>query len=408
MRYLTGWGVGLGLMAGPAGCSNDGTLGINPMITMTTSKPGMSIAQGAVGTLVATITRTDFTGTISVVVDAMPNGVTATVTNVTTAGSTTTGDVTLVVGATVTLGIYPMTVRASGSGVTDATVALALTVTAAPAIRLALTPAALSILQLATGVTNVAIARTSYTGAVALSLEGAPAGVTGVFAPLSATENRTVLTIAVSAPVVTGTYSLTVRGVGAGVTDAITTLALTTGPSFYALGPVTPDPVPVPQGANGALTVPITRTNFTGTVNLTLEGMPAGMTGGFVPAAVTGTSAALTVSVGPSVPAADYILTVRGRAVDRADQTVTFVVHVTAVASGSNTSLDYAGGFSGGILGIAPPSDCAGASPNRCSSRSGNPSAFSHWSMPWPAAPGLRRYGPFGIRGSPPVRRPTS
>lgn len=342
MRYLTGWVVGLGLMTAAAGCGNDDAVGNNPAIAMTTSKATMSIAQGGTDNLVATITRTDFTGTITVEASAIPTGVTVTVSNVTTVGSTTTGTVTLVVGATVTPGVYPMTVKASGSGVTDATVALALTVTAAPAIGLALTPGTLSVVQLATGATNVAITRTNYTGAVAFALEGAPAGVTGAFAPSSATDNASVLTITVGAAVATGTYNLTVRGTGAGVADAVATLALTTGPSSYVLGPVTPDPVPVPQGANGALTVPIARTNFTGTVNLTLEGMPAGVTGGFVPAAVTGTTSALTVSVGNAVPAADYTLTVRGTTPGRTDQTATFVLHVTAVVSGGNTSLDYA------------------------------------------------------------------
>src|SRR5207249_3099083 len=56
----------------------------------------------------------------------------------------------------------------------------------------------------------------------------------------------------------------------------------------------------------------ITRTNFTGAATLSLGNAPAGVTGAFNPAAPTGTSSTLTVSVGAAVAPGVYNLTVDG------------------------------------------------------------------------------------------------
>ncbi len=79
---------------------------------------------------------------------------------------------------------------------------------------LSLTPAGLTIIQGTSGATTVTITRTNFTGAVTLSLGGAPAGVTGVFAPAAPTGNSSTLTVSVTGAVPTGTYNLTVDGSG--------------------------------------------------------------------------------------------------------------------------------------------------------------------------------------------------
>src|SRR5438477_1898710 len=79
----------------------------------------------------------------------------------------------------------------------------------------------------------------------------------------------------------------------------------------YALS-LTPAALTVVQGTNGTANVTITRTNFTGAVTLSLGNAPAGATGSFDPAAPTGTSSTLTVSVGAAVAPGVYNLTVGG------------------------------------------------------------------------------------------------
>src|SRR5213078_4130518 len=79
----------------------------------------------------------------------------------------------------------------------------------------------------------------------------------------------------------------------------------------YALA-VAPAALTIGQGATGSTTVTVTRTNFTGAVTLTVGGAPTGVTGSFSPAAPTGTSSTLTLSVGAAVAPGVYNLTVDG------------------------------------------------------------------------------------------------
>ena len=79
----------------------------------------------------------------------------------------------------------------------------------------------------------------------------------------------------------------------------------------YALS-LTPAALTIVQGANGTATVTITRTSFTDAVTLSLSGAPAEVTGSFNPAAPTGTTSTLTVSVGAAVAPGVYNLTVNG------------------------------------------------------------------------------------------------
>src|SRR5438445_13866457 len=74
-----------------------------------------------------------------------------------------------------------------------------------------------------------------------------------------------------------------------------------TGPAADYTLSLAPAALTLVQGANGTATVTITRTNFAGAVTLSLGGAPAGVTGAFNPAAPTGTTSALTVSVGAAV-----------------------------------------------------------------------------------------------------------
>src|SRR5438874_2567391 len=176
---------------------------------------------------------------------------------------------------------------------------------------LSLAPAALTIVQGATGNTTVTITRTNFTDAVTLSLGGAPTGVTGSFNLAAPTGTSATLTVSVGATVVTGVYNLTVDGTGA-PGNRSTPLALTVSAApDYTLS-LTPAALTIAQGATGTTTLTITRTNFAGAVTLSLGNAPAGVTGSFNPAAPTGTSSTLTVSVGAAVAAGPYNLTVAG------------------------------------------------------------------------------------------------
>src|SRR5881397_707078 len=87
-----------------------------------------------------------------------------------------------------------------------------------------------------------------------------------------------------------------------------------TGPAADYTLSLAPAALTIVQGATGNTTVTITRTNFTDAVTLSLGGAPTGVTGSFNPAAPTGTSSTLTVSVGAAVASGVYDLTVDGSA----------------------------------------------------------------------------------------------
>ena len=332
-----------------AGCgSSEGPGGGEGTISISVTPASLSVVQGGSGSVTASITRSGgFTGTVNVVTEGAPTGVTAVVSNVVTTGTTTSGTVTVTVAASVAPGTHTLTIRASGSGVSDATTTLTLTVTAIPAIALTVSPTTVGIAAGSSGPATVTIARTNFTGDVTLTLEGAPAGVTGTFSPAAANGTTSILTIQVAGSVTPATIPLTIRGTGTGVTAATAALSVTVtaapAPSF-GIAPLTPDPKTLTQGTSGDATVTLTRSGgFAGTVNLTLEGAPAGVTGVFAPAAVTATTSTLTLTVGAAVPATNYTLTVRGAAPGQTDKTRTFVLTVAAAPASYTLTTTPAG-----------------------------------------------------------------
>jgi uncharacterized membrane protein len=293
------------------GCPADN--GTQPgTLTLSITPTSASVQQGASTAVSATATSGNgFSGTVTFAVSGAPTGVTASVTNVVPSGSTTTATVTINAAASTAPGTYNLTIRAQGSGVADGTAAFALTVTATPDYALSLAPAALTIDQGANGNTTVTINRTNFTGAVTLSLGGAAAGITGAFAPAAPTGTTSTLTVTVGAAVTPGTYNLTVDGTGA-PGNRSTALTLTVAPApDYSLS-MNPAAFSMEEGSQGGVDVNITRTNFTGAVTLTLGNAPPGVTGTFTPAAPTGTTSSLTLTVALGVAPGTYNLTVDG------------------------------------------------------------------------------------------------
>jgi hypothetical protein len=97
-------------------------------------------------------------------------------------------------------------------------------------ISIALSGSTVTIAQGQNGTVTVTVGRLNgFASAVALSLEGAPAGVTGAFNPASVPNGATTstLTITVGATAATGAHTLTVRARGQGVPDQTVALTLT-------------------------------------------------------------------------------------------------------------------------------------------------------------------------------------
>src|SRR5438309_8244360 len=302
---------GLVLVAGlgvAVACGTKDSTGPGADYTLSLAPAALTIVQGANGTATVTITRTNFTGAVTLSLGGAPTGVTGSFNPAAPTGTSAT--LTVSVGAAVAPGVYNLTVAGAGSAGNRST-PLTLTVNVAPDYTLSVAPTALTIAQGANGTTTVTITRTSFTGAVTLSLGNAPTGVTGSFNPTAPTGTSSALTVSVGAAVAPGVYNLTVDGTAtAGNRSTPLTLTVSAAPD-YSLS-LAPAALTVAQAANGTATVTITRTSFTDAVTLSLSGAPAEVTGSFNPAAPTGTTSTLTVSVGAAVAPGVYNLTVNG------------------------------------------------------------------------------------------------
>src|SRR3989441_5929235 len=196
----------------------------------------------------------------------------------------------------------------------------------------------------------------------------ASAGVAGSFNPATPTGTNSTVTVTVGAAVTPGVYNLTVDGTGTpGNRSTPLTLTVSAAPD-YALS-VAPAALTIGQGANGSTTVTITRTNFSGAVTLSLGNAPTGVTGSFDPAAPTGTSSTLTVSVGPAVAPGVYNLTVNG----------------TATAGNRSTPLTLTVGASGGGGNVT----MVDAGYNRSCALTASGQAYCWGGLPTPVAGGL-------------------
>lgn len=346
----------LALLVTLSACDGDESSPPPPPPTIGISLPtaALSLAAGQSGTANVVLARGgNYTGAVGLALEGAPAGVSGSFSPATLSGATTTSTLTLTTTAAATPGIYPLTVRASGQGVTAQTATLTLTVTAPPGFAISLTPTTVS-LEAGASSPAVAVALTragGFAGAVELLLEGAPAGVTASFNPASIAAGATgsVLTLSSANTTAAGTYPLTVRARAQGLADRTATLTLTVTrtaqPAFtLALAPTT---LSVQQGASGSVRVSVARSGgFTGPVSLSWSGLPVGTTAQ-LPAggSLAGDTATLTIavaapgSIGDAPLPGAYTLTLTGRAQGQPDRSATLALTVTAAPGGYALSL---------------------------------------------------------------------
>lgn len=256
--------------------------------------PSVTIVQGSSQTFTVTpSSANNFAGSVDVSVSGLPSGVTVSPATATVAvGSSTTFTLTAAadaaVGAT-TVQVY------GASGALSTSIPVSLTVTAsAPAgppsdadFTLKATPATLSLAPGASGqVTLSATAIQGFSGAIAVTVEGLPTGVTVSPSTISVTANNPLaitLTAASDAPATVG--AVQVRFIGtSGKLSHTATVQLTitvvgpTGPDFSITA--TPETMTVAQGLQSdAVQIGVTGSNgFSGEVTYTVSGLPTGVT----------------------------------------------------------------------------------------------------------------------------------
>lgn len=175
----------------------------------------------------------------------------------------------------------------------------------------------------------------SFSGTVDLSVSGLPDGATGTLsASAIAAGSSATFSVATATSIVAGTYTLTITGTSGSLTNTASATLEITGPATFTLS-AAPGSASVTAGNEAAYTVSTEAVNgFSGTVDLSVSGLPTGASGTFSPSAVAvGSGATLSVTTESSTAAGTYTLTIAGASGGLSVGTSVTLI-VTAVSSG--------------------------------------------------------------------------
>src|SRR5213079_990056 len=154
-----------------------------------------------------------------------------------------------------------------------------------------------------------------YSGTVGLSVSGLPTGATGIFNPTSiAGSGASTLTIGTASSTPAGSYKLTITGTdGASLTHTTSVTLVVSGPSDFTIS-ATPASQTVRAGSSASYTVNIAGSaGFSGTVALSVSGLPRKINASFNPSSVVGSgTSTLKISPNPQAPHGTFTVTITG------------------------------------------------------------------------------------------------
>jgi subtilase family serine protease len=328
-----------------------------PAFTLSTNS-SVTVGQGATANTYVTINPSyGFTGNVTMSVAGLPAGVTGIWSSNPTTPSLNQATLAISASSTATPGQYPLTFTGVYGSQTVTTTGT-LTVVAPSFTLYTNNSLTLGIGSTASDYVDVE-GQYGFSGNVTFSVSGLPAGVTGTFSPASSTYSTT-LNLTASTSALAGTYTVTVTGVS-GSQSAKTTLTLTLGqPSFTLSGSSTT----LGQGATANTYVYVNTANgFSGSVNLSVSGLPSGVTAAFSSNPTTYESG-LTFTASSSAAPGQYTIAVTGTSGPLTASTnltltvaapsfaLTAYVDSTVPVGGSGYGIVYfnsANGFSGNV-----------------------------------------------------------
>jgi kumamolisin len=188
-----------------------------------------------------------------------------------------------------------------------------------PSFSLAASPASLSVVVGKSGTSTLTtVVSGGFSSAIALSVSGAPTGVTASLSPESIAapgSGSSTLTLAVASTTATGTYVITVKAVGGGITQTATvslTVTAATAGSFSIS--VSPTSGYLDRGESGYAVVTTTVTGgFDSAISLSATGIPSGVTASFSPTSINGAGTSdFTLTVAENAPIGTYGITIIG------------------------------------------------------------------------------------------------
>jgi len=310
----------------------------SPNFTLSASPASLTVTQGSSGNSTITVTPSGgFTGSVNLSASGLPSGVTA---KFGTNPTTSTSVVTLAASSTATTGTFTVTITGT-SGTLTHTTTISLTVKAAtsPNFSLSASPSSVTVVQGNSGKSTISVTPSGgFTGSVSLSASGLPSGVTASFGT-NPTTSTSVLTFTASATATTGTATVTITGTS-GTLSHSTTVTLTVNSAStgnFSLS-ASPSSQTVTGGNSASYTATITPSGgFTGSVTLSVSGLPSGATARFSVNPVAGSgNSTVTINTSSSTPTGSYTLTITGTSTSPSlthSTTVTLVVNSFSVSA---------------------------------------------------------------------------
>jgi hypothetical protein len=272
----------------------------NAAPTATITSPTGNVTRNPGGSVSFAGTGSDPDGTISAYSWSFPGG------NPASSTAANAGAVTYS-----TPGTYTATFRVTDNrGLQSAPATRTITVSD---FTLTATPASRTILPGAGTTYTATVAPVNgFTGNVAFSVTGLPAGATATFSPTSVTTSgSTTMSVSTTTATPAGSYPLTIRGTS-GPRVRTVNVTLVVGGDFSISA--TPASQTIARGGVATYTVTITAgAGFSGTVNLSVAGVPGRATATFNPASIVNSgSSVLTIDTEPNVQRRTRTLTITG------------------------------------------------------------------------------------------------
>lgn len=346
-----------------------------PTFTLASNTAKVSALRGATAQLTLITTPSNgFSSSVALSVFGLPTGVTPSFSGPAMGGSSAeSGVLILAVGSSVQAGSYPMIISATGGGVTKTTSAT-LTVLLPPVCTLNATPGTVNLVagQTASAQLTCAVTQGTFSGPLALSVSGAPAGVKIQLAAatMGAGSSTTLSFSSTLAATTAGSYSVSLSASTAGYAQTISIPLKITMPSTFNLT-VPATSLTVKTGSTGQISASTAHMGaFNSAVSFSTSSLPAGVTAAFSPASIPAPgngTVGVTFNVSSSAKTGTYsvILTATGGGVTQtsplsltiaANPNFTFTTNVSTltIAQGSSASLitsngNYTGGFNGQI-----------------------------------------------------------
>ncbi len=264
------------------------TVTAQPSFTLSSTTSSMTVLQGAsASTGLSVMVGGGFSSKIAFSASGQPSGMTVSFSPASFAApGSGTGTLTVSASTQTAPGTYSVRITATGGGLTG-TLTLSVTVAPPPSFTLAAGAGSVSLAQGGTAPDTVTVSGTNgFDAAVALSVSGLPSGVTASFSESSFAapgSGSSVLTLWATSTAATGSHAVTITAAGGGVTKSLTvTLAVTAPPNFTLSE--SPTSATVVPGATTSFGFTLSETaGFTAPVELTVSGIPSGVTVSFSP-----------------------------------------------------------------------------------------------------------------------------